>query len=181
MCGKTHSGKTTFGKKISKFVPKNVMIDNDIVGSFLNKKFHNIYNDNSILITHTPTDPDLRFLIPQLIYNYSLKNGYNVILTASHSRREIRRQQKEIAHNYNAIFVIVYFEFSKHILLERIKKSNKPTNILIAPSYEDELERQQTFFEVASPEEADFFFKITNNQDLVIVENQLKELVKDIR
>jgi len=31
MCGKTHSGKTFFGKKIARLVPKNVIIDQGLL------------------------------------------------------------------------------------------------------------------------------------------------------
>ena len=180
MCGKTHSGKTTFGNGISKVLPKHVIIDHDVVAEFLNTEFHALHNDPEVLATRTPSNPDLRLLIPQLIYDYSLKNGYNVILTASHSRREIRRQQREISQKYNAVFVLIFFNLPNEILEKRVKESVRSTNVLTTKSFGDELNRQQGFFEDASVEEADYFFEIKNDEDLVSVERQLKSLIKTL-
>lgn len=180
MCGKTHTGKTTFGKKISRFIPKHVLIDHDIVASFLNKEFYELHNDPGILATRTPTNPDLRLLIPQLIYRYSLENGYNIILTASHSRREIRRQQRDIAKKHNAVFILIFFKLSDEALLNRVKETTRSTDVLTVPNFEDELKRQNGFFEDASPDEADYFFEIKNDRDLATVENQLMELIKTL-
>ncbi len=178
MCGKTHSGKTTFGKKLLPLLPKTVLIDHDVVAGFLNKEFHEIHNDSDILSSRTPTNPDLRLLIPQLIYDYSLRNGYNTILTASHSRREIRRQQKDIAKKHDAIFILIFFNLPISVLENRIQSTNRSTSVLHTRNFAEELTRQHSFFEDAAPDEADYFYEITNDQDAEQVENKLKELIK---
>jgi len=177
MCGKTHSGKTFFGKKIARLVPKNVIIDHDVVAAFLKREFNNIHTDPKIQATRTPTNPDMRLLIPQLIYDYSLRNGYNVIITAAHTRKEIRRQQREIAKKYGAIFVLVFLNLPNKTLEKRVNHSTKSTNVLLRPNFKIELKKQHTYFENPSPEEADFFFEVKTNTDLKNVEGDLKNLI----
>lgn len=178
MCGRTHSGKTTFGMELSKELSKNVVIDNDDVDLFLKQKFAGLHNDPEVRAHRTPTDPDLRLLVPQVIYDYALRNHYNVILTASHSRRAIRAKQREIAKKNNAIFVIVFLDFNDKTILDRIKNSHRSTEVLNGPSsFEEEIARQKSFFEDPSPDEADIFFHITLEEQSGGVKAKIIDLV----
>lgn len=179
MCGKTHTGKTTFGKELSNIIPKNVLIDNDTSARFLKQNYAVINSDSEVRSKRTPTDPDLRLLIPQLIYDYCLRNSYNVILTASHSRKTIREKQRQIARKNGAIFVIVFMKYSDEAIQSRIAKTLRSTeDVDDIPNFNKELERQNSFFEYPESPEADYFFTVEKEEDKEVVKNKILELVR---
>src|SRR5438445_3634078 len=110
--GPTHSGKTTFGKKLRAVLgdpPRFIHVDNDEVDGFVKEHFNNLRTDPEILATRTPSNPDLRLLIPQLIANYAFKEDYSVIATAAHPKHVIRESYYEIARKNKAKIVLVIF------------------------------------------------------------------------
>lgn len=178
--GKTHTGKTTFGKELSTIIPKNILIDNDAAARFLKDNYAEINSDPDVRARRTPSDPDLRLLISQLIYDYSLRNGYNVILSASHSRKVIREKQGQIAKKYGAVFVIVFMNPPDKEIRLRISKTDRSVmDVDDVPDFSKELERQNSFFEYPESSEADYFFTVENEKDKEMVKNKILELVRE--
>jgi len=108
--GPTHSGKTTFGKKLSNALGRDgkfIHVDNDIVDEFVKANYNNLRTDPEVLARRTPSDPDLRLRIPQLITDYALREGYCVLAAGTHPKRVIRQSYYEIAKKNDAQVVLL--------------------------------------------------------------------------
>lgn len=131
--GPTHSGKTTFGEKLHEYIgesAKFIHVDNDVVDEFVKANYNNLRTDPEVLAKRTPSDPDLRLLIPQLIASYALREGYSVIATAAHPKRVIRQSYYELAKRSNAQVVLLLFRISDEQVAQRIKSNARSTGIL---------------------------------------------------
>lgn len=174
--GPTHSGKTTFGKQLYNSLvqtSKTIHIDNDMIDEFVKDNFNNLRTDTEVLKTKTPTSPDLRLLVPQLIADYALKENYNVIITASHSKEVIRKVYYEIAKKYDAEVVLLIFQISESILLERARKSQRRTDLTLnAASFPELIVKQRTLLEKPTEQEksacAAVFYINENNSNEVV-------------
>lgn len=149
--GPTHSGKTTFGKKLHDKLSsssKIIHVDNDVVDSFINENYPNLRNDEEILATRTPDNPDLRLRIPQLIVDYALTENYSVIVTASHPRKTIRDYYYELAKQHDSEIVLLILREPDEVINQRIKEAGRtPELILGFSSFEEFAESQKDRFE----------------------------------
>lgn len=168
-CGPTHSGKTTFGAKLRDALgeaAKFIHVDNDTVDEFIKEHFNNLRTDKGILATRTPSNPDLRLLIPQLIAGYALKEGYSVIATAAHPKRVIRDSYYDIAQKNGAQVVLLIFRVTAEQVAQRIRENNRNTAILdISPhggvDFQDLFDKQQKHvLEVPTDAEREACFKV---------------------
>lgn len=166
--GMTHSGKTTFGKRLRESLgdsAKFIHVDNDVADEFLRENFNNLRIDPAILATRTPTNPDLRLLVPQLIVDYALKEGYSAIATASHPRRAIRRSYYKIAKKNNAKVVLLILKISEEQATARLKAANRSTGILDtrpfnSTSFHDLYNKQKQIFEWPTAAEKQSCYKV---------------------
>jgi predicted kinase len=187
-CGPTHSGKTTFGRKLQAALgvsAKFIQIDNDVADEFLKENFNNLRTDQTILATRTPGNPDLRLLIPQLIAGYALKEGYSVIATAAHPKRVIRESYYEIARKDNAKVILLMFRISDDQALRRIKDADRNASILdISPhggtTFPDLFNKQKKVFEEPTDAEKASYFRVfevsEENSDAIL--NTIADLVR---
>ncbi|HSW98349.1 MAG TPA: AAA family ATPase [Candidatus Saccharimonadales bacterium] len=156
--GPTHSGKSTFGKQLLGQLPnsaKTILVDNDTVEQFVQANFDNLRTDPQVLARRTPEDPDLRLRIPQLIVGYALGEGYDAIVTASHSKGVIRQKYLDIARQHGAQTVLLMFGTSKPEIKRRIEHSSRQGTDagFHASSYEELLERQAHMLHEPTTEE----------------------------
>ena len=156
--GPTHSGKTTFGKQLHTLLPnasKTIVVDNDTVEAFVRSNFNNLRTDPEVLARRTPENPDLRLLIPQLIVEYALGEGYDVIVTASHSKAVIRQKYREIAERHSAQTVLLLLQTSTPEIKRRIGQSDRRHSEagFHANSYEELLEKQTYLLQEPTDEE----------------------------
>lgn len=172
--GPTHSGKTTFGKKLHAVMgqsAKFIHVDNDVADGFIKENYNNLRTDKAILATRTPANPDLRLLIPQLIAGYALKEGYSVIATAAHPRQVIRQSYYEIARKSNAKVVLLIFSIDDALAMQRIHNNNRSAAILdISPhggaSFQELFNKQKLVLEEPTDLERQSCFKVFEiNQD----------------
>jgi len=171
--GPTHSGKTTFGKRLSEAVGASaefIHVDNDEVDEFIQAKFKNLRNDPEVIKRRSPAKPDLRLLIPQLITDFALGEGYSVIATASHPKQIIREKYYEIAQKHNARIVLIIFSISDEEANHRIERSQKSKAILdIKPlgssTYKDLRQQQINIAEVPDTAERSTCFQIIEVND----------------
>ncbi len=179
--GPTHSGKTTFAKQLQEMLgesAKFIRVDNDEVDEFIKEKFLNLRNDPEVLSRRSPTDPDLRLLIPQLIAGYALREGYSGIATASHPKKAIRDTYCKIARDNNANVVLLMFNISEPEALHRIKQNQRDTHILdVHPNggadFADLFEKQKKIREAPLSEEIasyDQVFEITPGNTKVMLQ-----------
>ncbi|MDQ0350413.1 tRNA uridine 5-carbamoylmethylation protein Kti12 [Alkalibacillus filiformis] len=159
--GKTHSGKSTFAKKLDKELNHSIIIDQDHHAGFIN--------------THYPTlqpksGPNtLKHSISKLIVDYAKENTNLHFIVCNSNRSKAGRAYllNEIYKKDEFIRIIVHFNISYDTLLDRVTQSERNTNILRnASSFKEVLLRQQAE-DVIDPDEdeADFFFTISNNDE----------------
>lgn len=166
--GPTHSGKTTFGAKLRSALgesAKFIHIDNDAVDEFIKANYGNLRADPQVRARRTPSDPDLRLRIPQLIAGYALGEGYSVIATAAHPKQQIRQTYYDIANKNGAKVVLLIFKLSDEQAVQRIQSNNRDTSILdTSPDGEADFEnlfnKQKTIMEEPSEAEKAQCFKV---------------------
>lgn len=166
--GPTHSGKTTFGTQLRRVLgesAKFIHVDNDMVDEFVKQNFNNLRSDKEVLARRTPSDPDLRLLIPQLIAGYALREGYSVIATAAHPKRVIRQSYYDIAKKSGGRVVLLIFRMSEERVAERIRANNRNVGILdISPhggtNFHELYERQKSLLEEPDEGEKQQCFKV---------------------
>jgi tRNA A37 N6-isopentenylltransferase MiaA len=159
--GPTHSGKTTFGNRLREALgesAKIIQVDNDVADEFVKANYNNLRTDPEVLARRTPSDPDLRLLIPQLVAGYALREGYSVIATAVHPKRVIRQSYYDIAQKHGARVVLLMFRVSDEEAAERIRKNARSTGILDVTAhggtdFQELFENQKGIFE--EPTEAE--------------------------
>jgi predicted kinase len=179
--GPTHSGKTTFGAKLRQALgeqAKFIHVDNDAVDEFIKANYNNLRTDPEVLAKRTPSDPDLRLRIPQLIAGYALNEGYSVIATAAHPKQVIRQSYYDIAKTNGAQVVLVVFRVSDEEVSQRIQANNRHEGILdISPhggaTFQDLFEKQKSVLEEPTDEEKQQCFKV-----LEVTEHNVGEMLE---
>jgi predicted kinase len=179
--GPTHSGKTTFGAKLRQALgeqAKFIHVDNDEVDEFIKANYNNLRTDPEVLAKRTPSDPDLRLRIPQLIASYALNEGYSVIATAAHPKQVIRQSYYDIAKANGAQVVLVMFRVSDEEISQRIQANNRHEGILdISPhggaNFQDLFEKQKSVLEEPTDEEKQQCFKV-----LEVTEHNVGEMLE---
>lgn len=164
--GKTHSGKTTFGKKIAKKLKRSCVLDSDEIAEFLKDKYSELYNkdfsDNS---NELAPGYYLKKIVYFDIYKQALKTKVPIISTSANSTKKIRLEVKRIAKKYGRKFIIIYFNLPEVLLLNRIKESKRSKKCLYhSKNFVDLLiNKQSQRFECPVKSEADYFFEITDD------------------
>lgn len=175
--GKTHSGKTTFARKLHEHLPAFCLIDTDEVTPFLRKQVPEILAYEKSL-GHVLDMTKLRSSIGKLMMETAFSYGLSLIVPNGHITRNVRDQKRELAQKYQAKVIYVSFELPTEVLAERIRTTVRSTDPLnLSNSYEELLERQEKIFEKPSPEEADCFFPIKQVSDCDQVMEQLLAIV----
>ena len=76
MCvGHSHSGKTTFARKLKKILKDIVLIDNDEIALFVNQTYPEVALSKFNYSKKTFKDPNLKFLLYQNILDFCLRAG----------------------------------------------------------------------------------------------------------
>lgn len=175
--GKTHSGKTTFGKQLHKKLPSFSLVETDDIVPFLREQVPEIlaYEKNRGHVLEAMT---LRSSIGRLIIETALSYGISLIIPNGHITRKVRDQKRELAKKYHAKIIYVSFELPKHIIEKRIrasKRSSSPLNI--SKNFQEVFERQQEIFEKPLRKEADHFFAINMASDSGLVMKKILTLL----
>ncbi|MFH0856533.1 MAG: ATP-binding protein [bacterium] len=176
--GKTHSGKTTFACRVNDFFPDSFVLDSDVISMFLRENFPLIHLspiNREIGHNFDFNKPQLQYGIFKTILSFSLKNGFNAILSNSNTRKEARKDLIKFVRKYGIKVIMVYFNISEEILIERIKKANKSTAVLnSSKDFYVLLEKQRKIFEPPDKKEADYFFEIKDEEDISKVLKNIK-------
>jgi predicted kinase len=166
--GPTHSGKTTFGQQLKVKLGDAatfIHVDNDVVDEFIKENFNNLRTDKAVLARRTPSDPDLRLLIPQLVAGYALREGYHVIATAAHPKRVIRQSYYDIAKSRGARVVLLMFTLTDAQAKQRIEANQRHNGILdISPhggaTFGELFEKQKAILEEPTEAEKQACYKV---------------------
>lgn len=173
--GKTHSGKTTFAKKLEQALQNSMVMDQDNHAAFINTHYQKLQ----------PTDgPNtLKHAVSELIVRYSIEQT-NLHLIISNANRN-RKGRKDLLARFfpekEFYRILVHFDIPDEVLHERVEKSTRNTNIFRGAShFKQVLIRQQEeslLEEVTDPEEreGDRLFIIKDNSQ---EEEVIQEIIK---
>lgn len=168
--GKTHSGKTTFAKKLEALLPNSVVIDQDNHAQFLNTHYKSLLPKSA--------SNKLKYGLTQMIVDYAV-NETDCHLILCNSNREMNGRTRFLDYYKSLEFstIVVHFDIPEEVLLDRVKASERSTSILrTALNFEEVLIRQNGE-EVIDPseEEADYFYIVKKSEDVDMI---IQEIVQ---
>lgn len=176
--GKTHSGKTTFARKLEKDITNSVVIDQDNHAEFLNS----IYP----LLVPTKGPNKIKYALTQTIVDYAVnETSCHLILCNSNRNRKVRIKLLEHFKNKEFITVIVNFDIPDDVLYKRVENSQRNTAILrTVRSFQDVLVQQQCETDknrAIDPieEKVDFLFQIRRSEEVQSVLQEILNLLKN--
>jgi predicted kinase len=180
MCvGLTHSGKTTFSKKLTKKHPDMVLIDNDAIATFINKNYPAVSFSEYNKIKRNFKEPNFKFLLFKAILDFALRTGINIVLSNGNLGKDIRNLVITLAKKYSYKVTIIYFDLSRQVIKERIAKTGKGTSsFLRSKKWEDVLTKQVQYAELPpSKAQAAYYFEIKRASDTKKVLSELDTLL----
>jgi predicted kinase len=149
--GKTHSGKTTFGKELVSTLGKYCLLDFDILVGFLKTTYPWLYEPSNFKTAEEANDAHyLSLKTRRTIFKQALKTDLPIIFTSANSLKKLRRDVCNLAHKENKKVIMVYFNRPEEILLERIE-NNKRSKICLTRSIDFQdllLNRQKKYLRI---------------------------------
>lgn len=135
--GKTHSGKTSFAKKLETKMPNSLVIDQDAQAEFL----HTYYE--KMIPKKGPND--IKNKLTKLILDYAVdETSSHIILSNANRNYDNRKRLLDYFHEKGFMTVLVHFAIPDVILKQRIADSDRnPAIIRSASSFEHVLASQQ--------------------------------------
>jgi len=180
--GKTHSGKTTFGKKLAKKLKHFCLLDSDEIAIFLKHRYPNLYNGDFVGdSTKLSAGYYLKLSLVLEVYKTALKTDLPIISTSANSKKGIRGRIIKMAEESGRKVILVYFNLPDEVLLKRIEKGRESSRSL-APSKEFKdflINKQSQQFEVPRKKEAGYYFEITDNASYKRVFEEVSRLFKN--
>ncbi|MEI6863939.1 MAG: AAA family ATPase [Candidatus Adlerbacteria bacterium] len=176
--GKTHSGKSTFAKEIATSIPNSVILETDTIALFLRSHYLSLH---SLDLDHKGSfsDPSLKFLVYCTILEFALKQGSNCILSNSNMYENGRKQVLDIIKKYPGKTIGVYFNYPEEVLFERVKNSQRDTKVLsVSKDFNELIVKQRERFQPPNPSDFDYFFEVTNPDQLSEISKEIIELYK---
>ncbi len=180
MCvGYTHSGKTTFSKKLAKNQKNTVLIDNDEIAAFLNSKYPAVTFSDYNKIKRDFTEPNLKFLVFKDLLNYSLRADVNVVLSNGNLGKDIRDLVTNYAKKYSYQVIMIYFKISKETIKSRIEKTTKGSkSFLLSKNWSEVLIKQEKYAELPpSKTKIHHYFEIEKDADYKKVLSEIKTIL----
>ncbi|GGH88258.1 putative kinase [Pullulanibacillus pueri] len=179
--GKTHSGKTTFARALEKALKHSFVLDQDNHAEFINTFYKNLLPEKGA--------NTLKHALSKLIVDYAKENTdfHFIICNANRSRKGRRYMLEELFNKEAFLRILVHFDIPDHVLQERVRKSERNTNIFRGAysSFQEVLICQQAESlkeDVTAPieGEADYLFTIRDNTDADIVIKKIVQIAEGI-
>jgi len=180
--GKTHSGKTTFGRELAKRLGPCCLLDSDKVADFLKGEYPDLYKSDRDEDSGQPTRGYyLKLAVVAEVYKAALQTSLPIIFTTSNAKRRVRQEIIRLAKDNNRSTIIVHFNIADDILVERINNSQRlKGNQAEIQSFNHFLANIQTHnFDVPTAAEADYYFEIIDNDSLCAVMEQALILLRN--
>jgi predicted kinase len=172
--GKTHSGKSSFAKKLSSVLPQTSVIEMDAIAFFLEENFprlHELDNEQHGALKRPPT----KYRIFKTILTDLITSGQDIVLANANLSKKVRSDLVSQLKESSYKTIGVYLDFPEKLLLERIKTSDRDTRVLtISKSFEELLLNQRAWLEPPLATEFDHFFEISD-------ESQMENLIKSVK
>lgn len=172
--GKTHSGKTTFARKLESKLNNALVMDQDNQAAFINTFYEKLQPKQG--------PNTLKHALSRLIVDYAIKNTdfHLIVCNSNRSKKGRLYLLEELFHTDEFVRILVYFDIPDHILHKRVVNSRRSTAIFrTASTFEEVLLRQQNASQpedVVAPTEgeADHLFNIKDNAE---ADSVIKEIV----
>ncbi|HEY5221359.1 MAG TPA: ATP-binding protein [Candidatus Paceibacterota bacterium] len=180
MCvGHSHSGKTTFARKLKKATRNTIVIDNDDIALFINRTYPEVALSKFNYSKRTFKDPNFKFVLYQYILDFSLRSGLNIILSNGNLANDIRSIVKRKARRYGYTLITLYFNFSENVLIERAKESRKnPAVFMQAKDWLDVLRQQKKYAELPPSKKNTIYFEITSASDFRNISRRIQKMLE---
>lgn len=178
--GKTHSGKTTFGRELAQRLGPCCLLDSDEVADFLKKTYSDLYQADYEEGSNQPTRGYyLKLAVVAEIYKAALSTNLPIIFTTSNAKKQLRQEICQLAKEYGRSTIIVYFNIADEVLVERINNSQRlGSDQAEIQSFNHFLTNIQTHrFEVPIAAESDYYFEINEESN----EQVLKQVLTVMR
>lgn len=169
--GATHSGKTTFAKKLEQRLPNSVVIDRDNQAEFINTHYKALLPKQGA--------NTIKNVLTRALVDYAINETVLHVIQCNANRTQ--RGRLDLLERFNQkgfISLLVHFEIPDGILRERIATSQRSTSIIRTRSnFAEVLDMQQTDSNASAPMpgEANHLFIL---RDGVEVESVIQEIVK---
>ncbi|WP_339149238.1 MULTISPECIES: AAA family ATPase [unclassified Sutcliffiella] len=176
--GKTHSGKTTFAKKLEQALQNSMVMDQDNHAEFINTHYQKLQP--------TAGPNTLKHAVSELIVRYAI-NQTDLHLIISNANRNLKSRKDLLAKFFpedEFYRILVHFDIPDEVLKERVENSMRSTNIFRgASNFKEVLNRQQKeslLEDVTDPEEGEGnrLFIIRDNREEEEVIQEILEIVK---
>ncbi|MEK5028810.1 AAA family ATPase [Paenibacillus sp. FSL M7-1046] len=177
--GKTHSGKTTFAKKLEQHLHNSVVIDRDDHAEFINTHYKSLLPKQGA--------NTFKNAISRTIVDYAVnESNSHLILCHANRGRKGRLEMLERFHHKGFVSILVHFEIPDDILHSRISNSQRSTTIFrSASNFEEVLSRQQAeshHSDVVAPAagEADHLFVIKDSDEVQSVIQKITNIAQGL-
>jgi shikimate kinase len=176
MCvGHTHTGKTTFGKKLIKEIPEATLIDGDTIASFLRKNYPVVVESSYNKSLKSFKRPNLKFLVWRDVYEFCLAVKKPIILSNGNLGKDIRSLIMKKAKENGYKVIMVYFNLSHDVILKRLQKTKKSSDRFVhSKNWSEVFVRQQEYAQLPPSRGETIFFEL---KDPVESERVLQEIV----
>jgi predicted kinase len=160
--GKTHSGKSTFARRLAEKLPNTAVIDQDNQAEFLHTHYP------ALLPTEGPNR--VKHALTRTLVEYAAgETDCHVVLCNANLEANSRQELLRYFREKGFVCILVNFLVPDEVLLERIRTSNRSRSVLrTAVSFEEVLARQSG---ASAPgrEEAEHGFAIRSESDVTEV------------
>ena len=173
MVGKTHSGKSTFARMLENALPDFAILETDPIGLFLKESFSKASKLHDE-IQGDFSGTTLKFEVFETILAHTLLHKQNIILANSNMWRDGRARIFQKIYDAGYQSVIVHMNIPEQELLNRVEKSDRPTDVLTTSKNFTELViKQREFMALPTSNESDHFFEIG---DVGEIESVIKKI-----
>lgn len=181
LVGKTHAGKTTFGRRLNRWLPYNILLEGDDINVFLAQRLPELYFQRFIA-DYGHNHPKVKFKIYFTILKFALSCGRNVTLTFNNVRRQWRARILNMARRCGAKTIMVFLDLPDRILIQRIRRTKRPLNYYFEDkNFEDILLlKHNRWLERPTPYEANYFLVVHKASDLPHIEQRLRHIIRNL-
>lgn len=179
MCvGYTHSGKTTFAKKLAKAFPSLVSIDNDEIAQFVKEKYQTAVLSEYNKSKKSFKDPNLKFVLWKDVYNFCLNTGLSIILSNGNLGKDIRDLVYRRAKANGYTVITIYFNLDHEVIMKRLKESKKSIKMFVrSKNWQEVHDNQKGYAELPPSKRNTIYFEINKSSDYKKVETEVKKLL----
>ena len=179
MCvGYTHSGKTTFAKKLTKAFPHLVSIDNDEIAQFVKEKYQTAVLSEYNKSKKSLKDPNLKFVLWKDVYNFCLNTGLSIILSNGNLGKDIRDLVFRRAKANWYTVITIYFNLDHEVIMRRLKESKKSIKMFVrSKNWQEVHDNQKGYAELPPSKKNTVYFEINKDADYRVVAKEIEKLL----